>query len=691
MYYGKRSLHPDGLPVDEQTYRKECVHVCQTPEESGDGNYYCDEKTPGKGGEKCSEKEYNDECVCPELKEKCDENPDDPACDEYDKKCPNCNATVSVPNSCNDFDTNSNLIGKIGDINQTATECNSSVNPVKNCVINGTDLNNESYEALTETKLVNNKYCKVWCDENYQFDVPTARYSLSGGYFTLSTQISATRNCYISAASDPSKPIDSNLFQQDVDKLNLQITDAYNKWLNDKNDNNYKELTDLNEKMKNTIEEFNNCSTGWENKMKFDPVIEFTYHEEEYKNIGNGKFSISGNVITNVNDIYCLGDTDNQYQCLSNALVSNSDAAPNGLYKNFDYTFCDSNGCVITQALVSQAKWIQKSKTQSAVYVPGQEFSTFHQYGTITTSPDICKDANINGYNNCLYTRLPDTALPVELKTGKGAFPFVLKFSNIGQSNKDGTLGRLVGNENSILNAYNKLPEKSKCSLNENSSGPEDLKTLEQDVGYVCAYVNNCPECEVSCEGDDCIIREQCDGECEVSCKNCIFDGINTRYKFRTVSLNNIFPNVCDESNRNDCRKTGYNWSTLKAQETERNIEQLGEKAYEEENLEYSYTLTESQKAKIRDYNKRVGSYANSVFIDENGNQDVALKCDQIPYNGLQYSVRCKSTFLRDDGSEGLYFKTNKNINSFTLWTETSYCADGSCLSREDGIGPSWK
>ena len=38
------------------------------------------------------------------------------------------------------------------------------------------------------------------------------------------------------------------------------------------------------------------------------------------------------------------------------------------------------------------------------------------------------------------------------------------------------------------------------------------------------------------------------------------------------------------------------------------------------------------------------------------------------------------------------YFTTNARDTSFTLWTESDYCKNNACpISREDGIGPSWK
>lgn len=731
---GKTVYHcKDGEKCTQKEYHKQCLHVCETPDQNDEHKYYCQEKLPDKGGEECDESQYLDECYCPPLKETCENNPDDPACDEYKEKCPNCNASVSVPGSCNDFNTNSTVTGSISDINQQKSECNESVNPVKRCVIDSVDQTNTSYEATNE--IANNKYCKVWCDEQYTFDVPTARYSLSGGYFNLSAKISGTRNCYVSAANNPDKPINVEKFEKDLKGLNSNLYEMWNEWnkwntlyesaeakkiadtdTTDKayewsyqvyNASNnkvstekasatiskanmtafknkyYNEYQSINKEISDATNAFNACTTTWKNNMNFDPEIDFTYHEEEYSKISDGKFKRVSEVETSINDIYCLGDTDDQYNCLSNKILSSDGSVPNSVFKNTTVVTCNNNGCTANKKFkISQAKWIQKSKTKTASYSPSQNFSTYHQYGTVKTGT-VCENANISGYNNCLWTRLPDTSLPVELKTGKGAFPFTLKFSNIGQSNQNNTLGRLVGKDSqvSVLTEYNNLPEEKKCSANGKQNG-----TLTQDVGYVCAYVNNCPECDVSCDGDNCYIKEQCDGECPVSCKNCIFNGNTTAFKYRTISLNNLFPNSCD-SNTTDCRKEGYNWNTTKAEVTEAEIESLGDSIYN--TPEYSYTINATQMNEIRKYNNSVGSYANTSMP----NGENALQCEQITDNntGLQYSVNCISTFLNDQSNK--YFTTNSRNTEFTLWQNSQYCiTNNNCvLSREDGIGPSWK
>lgn len=1048
-YYGDIVKHPDGKPVDEETYRKECLHTCQTPNESGDGNYYCKESEEGKGdGQVCDEDSYIQDCECPQIKDECDKNPDSPACDEYEDKCANCVPTVTLPNTCNNFDVEGEFEGTVSDINEIKSECNDTVNQIKKCVIGKKDLTDTSFEATNE--IDNNPYCKVWCKENYKFTVPTAKYSKSGGYFTLISKINGTRDCYVSGATlnntsnngnsennngpivsvpypdnandvinsvkgswpadleqdrinviykaasllnkgvgysqddraggnvanprnvdcssyvtwaffqtghtniqnvpawaytgsylgstdfteirasqlrpgdvglnnkstdggnsnhigifigrDSSgnevwlhsttwnfspyntqpgasnwvnvrgpqasygrspngqrevgkvhfevfyryndwkssvapinslrissvyannvstisemKGIDEELFKKDLKKAQENVINAWNEYshwkvaaeqpdrkrrdsasnsdctdsyiddngteictkhcdantqwdvyyyawdypafnLNGspttKNDNiesgsgscwncqctkedghsllsqfasnrdaAKQTLIEAVNALNDVIRNYNNCtgniqqesqskiatndltSTGWNNDMNFAPEIDFEYRED-YMNGMEGKFTEVEKQAEKTTVVYCEGNTDKEYNCLNGKTEASNTTVPESLLKDQSYLTCDLEGCRTVTSKISKAKWIQKSKNNEAKYQPNNKFSTYTQYGTIKINAPECEG------NDCLWTRLPDTALPVPLRKGVGVFPFKFTFKNVGQSNSNSTeLGRLVGKETSVLNAYNDLPDGTKCKI--------DDVDPSMNGSYVCRYINDCDNCDFTCvcpeddkqcweengackitekpcegdncdfvcEGDNCTIPDtDCsDGHCELSCATCIFDGNNSTVKYRTVSLHNLFPNS---------RPEGHNWNkNSKAVATKKEIEENGEKTYEEP--EYSYTLTPKQLQNIRKYNKEMGTYANA--LTKSG--ETAMKCERVTYSvrenekekplELEYHVKCQSEFLNSEGSE--YFTQNKRNDVFTLWTETPECANGKCLNRADGIGPSWK
>ena len=732
-------------------------HICEIV----DGQHYCED------GQPCNEDEYIRQCLC--------------------------NPVVTVPSDCNNFDTASTETGYISDIATTDRNCNNSevVNQVKQCVIDNDDATGETFEATNE--LSGNPYCKVWCSESYDFELPTAQYSTSGGYFTLSTTISGTRNCYVSAADDPTQGIDEQKFintiislQEDLieqwnnynfaktgvqawssvsqngkrdagcsggsccgkncssqspscsevyiyeyqfsasqysfsvtnaNTLNakLQITAGddrdYDHTFGEENDcgcggscgydgyadaeaqyesfqsqmntamNNMREIL---EEINEQIILFNSCSgvisndtpisdlitsvpsststSSWDNDMQFEPTVDFVY-DQDYMNQMSGKFKqISDDESSEY--MYCSGDTDDEYNCQSGSSTSE-------IQRSFTFVTCYENGCRDVTVNVGDSNWVRKTKSHEAEYIVDDEFSTYTQYGTIKVKWDRC-----NG-NDCLWTDLPEGSIPVSLITETGVVPFQFTFGNIGQSNSSTTLGRLIGNNVSVLTEYNKLDDKYKCGGNVSAT---------TDGGYVCHYLNNCPGCDFTCDDDNNCEFDNCDdGYCTLICPNCIFDGDNANFSYRTVSLNNMFPND---------RVIGYNWSeTAKAEATLQEIEDAGESVYEEP--QYSYTLSPSNLRNIREYNDDAGSYTNSRTPESVNGEDTAVYCDNVTIDGKTYSVRCKSRFLDLIDSSGNEYATNvirpdpDDNNSWTLFSDTQYCPNGDCLS--DGLGPAWK
>lgn len=69
-------------------------------------------------------------------------------------------------------------------------------------------------------------------------------------------------------------------------------------------------------------------------------------------------------------------------------------------------------------------------------------------------------------------------------------------------------------------------------------------------------------------------------------------------YFYRTIDLDDIFPNSNNdysEKNLAIFREIGSNWSSEKGVDTQEEIEKTGEDVYLEDNLEYSYTLTQDK------------------------------------------------------------------------------------------------
>ena len=841
----------DGNTCDENKYRRECTHSCQTPAESGDGNYYCKESSPGKGdGPVCDEAKYTKQCKCDEWENKCEnnQNPTDPDCEKYNKYCVDCTPNVHMPSTCNDFDIDSNEKGVISDIAQSNAgnySCQSASDvprdQVKACVINRNDASDKSFNATASSGIDgNNPYCQVWCKESYDFGVPTARTTRSGGYFTLNASINGTRDCYVSGKNDPSKGIDTTLFRQNIKDLTEQMLNNYNEYikyrtaLEDSLDysgtyytgsytytnrrgntrchhnvdvcdyhavnefsyptlhatfdssfmltNIYSTSTSVSKNVngevtqargsgyvrkggrcydgdchvgsaeqirsylngqlskyekaylanladiKNKTKLYNACSgsivnpsdtslnvIGWENKMNDwssnGPKMYFNYKEDYIRNFNKElKASYSKGSST---EMYCFGDTDATYKCVSGGSANNIANATTSM----NLVYCSAEGCALKSVLVGKSNWIQKSKTQHATYVPENEIEVLSQYGTIRYHSPSCSG------HDCLYTTLPIEAIPVSLIRESGVFPFVLSYANVGQSNQDNTPGRILnkGNAKTVVTAYEekvKSGEYKKCKID----------SLKQTAGYVCHYLVDCDECTFKCDPDGtCYFdeEEKCDdGHCIFECKDCVFDGDHATYSFRPVSLTNLFPN----SSTNGQLKPGqtsrtasssYNWTNkYKGELTKKiiesgysrgNIKLLGgDETYSES--EYSYKLTASNLANIKGYNKLVGTFTNttipssyiSLSNNKGNNKNSSVYCSTVNVNGLEYSVKCNSAFL-DILDKNNRFATEtkrpKIENRFILFTDlikvdsdlSKSCANNSCINRANSIGPAWK
>ncbi len=759
-------------------------HVCEI---IGD-QHYCND------GEPCSEPEYREDC----LKEI------------------NCTPTITMPSDCNNFDVESNATGIISDINEVVSSCNPDVDQVTQCVLGHNDLTDTSFESTLEISS-DNPYCKVYCKESYEFNMPTAKITRSGGYFTLSTTINAERDCYTASADNPTIPIDREKFDKEIEILQSQIIKAYNDyayntaaddskenavWTVDPaegkdprcsgettpdggclgnweggcdggeanvvtydfgftvydyagnshtveaggsytvGDTEYsghytsggcsddcgsscingelldwgsaastakKNLESALRSLNTKIRQYNDCSgaivnasvsaitssvvdntpnstnTTWNNDMRFNPIVTFNYNQD-YMNQMSGTFEkVSGTAVDSENRVqggatstYCTGAIDEHYNCI------NAENEHSTLSYEYKYvTICNLDGCTQNVGVqVSAARWVKKSKTASATYAPNNEFSTYTQYGTIKFKHDACSG------NDCLWSNLPEDALPVSLITQTGVFPFVINYTNIGQDNSTGALGRLAGNTTSVLTEYNELDPSVRCTTTDDY--------LKQDAGYVCHYLTNCngkDHCDFTCDDDNnCEFtdKECTDDHCIMTCDNCIFDGESNNFSYRTITLNNLNPNE---------RELGFNWSNVKGQATQAAIEDAGETVYE--TPQYSYTLTPTNLSNIREYNNQAGSYTNAYIPDEYAARvgNTALYCETMDYNGVSdgLTYNCRSRFLDLIENSGTTFATESyRITSDSKEGTSAFesfngCSSGYGNGECEYIGPSWR
>lgn len=485
-----------------------------------------------------------------------------------------------------------------------------------------------------------------------------------------------------------------------------------------------------------------NTDTVWTNNFKFDPTVEFEYDDyyNEYlkqKESKKGQFERvnTGDVKVTTTDSYCSkvswgsvgSDVGQEYQCSGDFSYTN-------LYVfscDDDWIVKDENGvestlkanhCERTLLTVPAATRIVKTASVSnEKYNSGVKFSTYTPYGTIATSKTTPGRED-------LYTSLKADELPISASKKTGVYNFKFSFYDIGQYYSSGNwiMGRLISNPketkvNSVLNAYTKLSDDKKCSVYKGSefidTNHDGKVTVSNKGSYVCHFITDCDECTFKCDDRNETNCEICvDDECEptctdciFTCKNCVIDGYNSTYKFRSVSLNNLFPN---EGNG----EVGFNWDNSigsdgkpvnpKAYATLKEISNNAENAYEEATL--SYTLTPNQIANIKRYNKE-NSFTNDTISGSNDNSltckkyfDLRSSNGDLPSSDYNYSVRCESEFLTMiHNKNGNYATENIDIQErrsgkggyndlFTGYVDQNGVYQ-KITSYTYGIGPSWK
>ncbi|MCI8467058.1 MAG: hypothetical protein HFI08_02550 [Bacilli bacterium] len=681
--------------------RKVCKHEGDT--------YYC------KNGETCNSDKYFEEC-CDQI---------DPDSDDYKKYCSCGNADIEFIGACTEFNsTNENLVNHVADVPNDAK--------LKYCLFNPSskDKANNAYQMTDQTTVVNNPYCKVSCIEKFEFILPNSQYTVSGSYFTLQTKIEGVRKCYVNGQSTY-EGIDKEKFLQDLLNASKQLAAAqseYNKvaqgianitseekgcepntiyfnnaytyksceatrngdnislsckdvnvsqstWTdgeksgthscgpdggtccsNDGSDGTYEgiksdilgsgnsldsyksKITQYTNEVNKILQQYDDCTNGWKNQFNFDPLVQFEYDEPYQTMQGfNNKFE-QVDKSTLEESTYCNGVGDN-YACSSKD------------YKTYEqsYVVCsgeDNASCAVSTKTLSSSLYHVKTEKVEATYKPKNQFSIYTPAGTIA----------LDRGNYVLYTGLcggSQECLPIALNTHTGVFNFKFRYSQIGQFNDNNQVGRLVGEGKSVYSAV----------------------SSQKEAGYVCHYVNNCPDCDYTCVGDNCTIEEDCDGECTYVCQNCIFDGENSTFYYRTVSINNLFPNS---------REYGPNWNNVKGNYTKKVVEEKGESVYE--TPEYSYTINAQQMNRIREFNKSVGDYLNTKMP----NGDDSLICHDLSSNGKNYpNIYCLSAFL--DTAGNTYFKENKRNDIWTLWPDSGYFTNNTKYSVSLGMGPAWK
>lgn len=582
--------------------------------------------------------------------------------------CDYCNSNVTVPKTCSEFSE--------GEFEKGLTAKINGPEDIKVCVMDGEDESSSSYN-LTKTVTVDNnsnysfkdnKYCNVSCKEDYALDLPTGRYVISGRYFTLAMGVSATKTCYTDL-------IDYELFNKDID--------TYSKILNgyiasgNTSISNTEFITAYNN-YKKAVTDIQACSLGWDNKYEIDPEITFDYDEEYIDKLLGGddlKFVVGDDKKTTETKWFCNGsDVDKTY---SNCIGAN--ASSTASTTSMDIIECSTSNattysCKTVQKQIPTTKYAKVATKVEASYAPESVFYTKYSTGVI----DVNKEGN-NKYTKLdtyLDSKIDENikirsgALAVSLKDGKGVYNYDIKFNNVGEYfDKDG-YGRLIGGKDAVVDFNDQTSFKGT---------------------YVCAYVVNCPECNVACKEDPendifCSLGESSDKD-KIECVGtCAFDAdFGELYSVHQTSLTNFNPTG---------RELGANLTTQKGEALIKSINENGEDIYNEP--EYSFVFTPAVISFLRnDVNKN----SSSGYLGEPSDYDMEcslyselMNKPEIKGTDKDYTI-CQSGVLTELEKTYKAVKVNSladtraKIESFL---DSKYCKENTC-ALVGAVGPAWK
>ncbi len=648
--------------------------------------------------------------TCENLKASCNNNRG-PAedCNEFNSKyrgkCIVCTSSMNNP-TCKYGETN--LTIKEG-YEELQDKCaNPTKENIKYCVVNNKDKLGNTYQAA-DIISTENKYCSVWCKENYDIKLPGQQNVTSGRFFTLSATINGTKTCY-------TNNINKEEFDNDLKYASEELKEAYNDWLSSKTAQNSSLLNAANNRITQIISQYNACS-NWNMEYKFDPKIEFYYQEKYMDSLKSNVFEASGSSTkSDITVQRCERETsDDGY---NNCPTGWKNTIPK---QNQTIFGCDNiNGtysCSNRTIQVPQVINMKESMNVSATYKTPTQFFTIYPNGAI-----VAAQYNSNITNGSKL----DNALPVGVDTARGVYNYVLKIKDLGEYYDTfgliNPLGRILGTEDNIVSDL--LDTKKNCNVDECLKGSYDIGSRHFDNGlYVCKYIVNVDNCKREKDGycnpncpDDldctgtctkknnkfyCLGGEECteaqynaqccdhclptvnykcmmtvedgkivyydkngqkvanqalyaascceNGHCKGTCKYCLYEDDNLNIDFRQITSEDLNPND---------RELGINWSydtnisknsglSLKAYTTTEEITKNGDSVYD---IDFDNVTNYNDFAmKVEMDGKMISAIKEYNDNQLDGYVNNSLSCYDYSKNGVVYEkIYCYSTFIDD-------------------------------------------
>lgn len=476
----------------------------------------------------------------------------------------------------------------------------------------------------------------------------------------------------------------------------------------------------------------------------FDPEIDFWYQENAYMSIAKIKnlAMVDYENYDNKYDMYyCTGDVSKDYETCSTGWKT---SAPMTSTSVFTCSGTTEDTCRYISVDYSAARYVKKVMKQEAKYLTPTQFYTIYPSGQVVVK---------NDENNNIENSSPiENGLPIGLGTKSGSYSYVLMFSKLGEYYDTNKLGRIWGDQNSVVSST--LKAENECRKNSSLKYSEQIDNTVFDGGvYSCEYDVNicnenqcqtpdksedgkyhckdgevcdkdeylkecdpCPDCPIICEPDGCYKEDpSCpDNKCPVYCPTCVYNnGSNVDYR----------PVTPEDLNPND-RDLGANWSydekintalELKAYKTTEEIEAAGSKIYDTDSdtgVKVKFNINSAMINDIRKYNdehKDEGYYNNSLecydYTDADGVIYRNIYCYSTFIDSLveKYGDRIEITGNRIMGDRATRKANTQSSGYWTTWAENRDAAKNWNVTTQFemdtyfknyknlGIGPSWK
>lgn len=658
---------------------------------------------------------------CEDLKKSCEDpnnsnsNTKKEDCEQFDKEynstCVKC--TTNVKNDqCTEKDSDINI--KEGYEEKDDNVCNEpSENDlnVLGCVVKNKDAAGNSYEATNILK--DNKYCSVWCKEDYHFTLPGNKVVNSGRYFTLEASISGTKTCYVSK-------IDKELFKKDIVKADDDMAEASINWHKNvsKRSQYAKTLNAATNKMYNIVDEYNEC-TKWAIEYNFNPEVQFDYEESFMNNVYQNTLDTIGTITEkNKSVLYCNSTSEDDINDGSyNKCSTGWSTTPKTETISLSTWTCNNDGSSCNWERVEKQIYsttrMKSTTTKEGKYVTPTQFYQFAGSGELATFEP---GTGVNSESQ----EMLENALPVGLNTKHGVYAYSLVVNNLGEYYNSDKLGRIWGAKNSVVSKA--LEAQSVCYKDTSKPAlrPDyQVGDNKHENGvYVCKYTVNCPDCPVECE-PPCEIPDpdECTGDdCPVECENCIFDG-TTNLTYRPISTDNMNPTD---------RKPGVNWQysdnikdiktalEMKAYATTNEIIEVGEDIYDETATDDGFvmkvTLDSKMINKIKEYNKTHDNFSSSSLkcYDHKNSNDGQVYKNVYCYSEfidklLEYDSSKVEVNEKRVNSENLRKKQTQDSGYWKTWSEATNDKNNKWATTTQigininkdyktlGIGPAWK